>query len=74
MLRMRRGDGSVFLADIASVIFEVGEETRVCVVVRDASDHIPLSQRQFPTSDTPGEPTPVLAPFLGRCSALASAS
>jgi PAS domain S-box-containing protein len=56
MLRMRRGDGSVFLADVASVIFEVGEEKRACVVVRDASDHTPVSNRQVP-------PTPLLAPL-----------
>jgi PAS domain S-box-containing protein len=62
-LRMRRGDGLVFLADVASVIFEVDGVTRACVVVRDASDQMSVSQRQFPTTDTRAQPTPLPAPI-----------
>jgi PAS domain S-box-containing protein len=60
-LRMRRGNGLVFLADVASVIFEVGAETRACVVVRDASGYVPVSQS--PTTDTRAQPTPLPAPL-----------
>ena len=62
-LRMRCGDGSVFLADVASAIFQVGDETRACVVVRDASDHSPVLPHEFPTDRMPAPPTPLLPPL-----------
>lgn len=51
-LRMRRGDGTVFLADVTSVIFQLDGETRACVFVRDAFDQSPISSRHFARADT----------------------
>ncbi len=45
-LRMRRADGSVFVADLSSVIFETEEGQRACVIVRDITDRLELAQRQ----------------------------
>jgi PAS domain S-box-containing protein len=45
-LRMRRGDGSTFLADITSVIFESGSEQRACWIIRDVTERVELLARQ----------------------------
>ena len=67
-LRMRRGDGTVFLADVTSVIFEVVGETRACVFVRDTFIQRPVSHRHSATVDTPGGPEREFEPFMERLS------
>jgi PAS domain S-box-containing protein len=54
-LRMRRGDGTVFLADVTSVIFQMDGETRACVFLRDTFDQGP-ARRDFAKADTPAGP------------------
>jgi diguanylate cyclase (GGDEF)-like protein/PAS domain S-box-containing protein len=44
-LRMRRGDGSVFIADIASVVFETESGERSCVILRDVTDRVRMLER-----------------------------
>lgn len=42
-VRMRRGDGDEFVAEIASTIFTTARgEVRACVIFRDISDHVTL--------------------------------
>ena len=44
-LRMRRGDGTIFLADVASVVFENTEgEPRTCVIFRDVTQRDRVEQ------------------------------
>lgn len=45
-LRMRRRDGSTFVADITSVIFESGAEQRACVIMRDVTERVESQARQ----------------------------
>lgn len=45
-LRLRRGDGSTFVADITSVIFESGSEQRACWIIRDVTERVELLARQ----------------------------
>jgi len=63
-LRVRRGDGTVFLAEVASVIFEVDGEARACVFVRDTFVQPPVSHRHFAKVDTPGGPEHDFGVFL----------
>jgi diguanylate cyclase (GGDEF)-like protein/PAS domain S-box-containing protein len=44
-VRMRRGDGEVFVAEVASTIFTTAKgEIRACVIFRDVTDHVTLRQ------------------------------
>jgi diguanylate cyclase (GGDEF)-like protein/PAS domain S-box-containing protein len=45
-LRMRRKDGSIFVADVSSGVFEHGGELRSCVIVRDVTERVELLARQ----------------------------
>jgi diguanylate cyclase (GGDEF)-like protein/PAS domain S-box-containing protein len=45
-LRMRRGDGTTFIADLTSVTFESDSEQRACLIIRDVTERAELLARQ----------------------------